>query len=261
MAKIYDLNGNAKEEVKLPKVFDTPYRPDVIKKAVLSLQSSKRQAYGSDVLAGKRTSAHYHGLRRYRWSMMGRGMSRMARIHGKVGYLLWRARFVPQAVKGRRAHPPKVEKKWEKKINEKEMMLAIRSALAACCNIELIKKRGHVFDGELPIIFEKEFENLKTTKEVLDVLKKVGIEKELERSKKKKVVAGRGKMRNRKYKKKKGILIVVSKECSLMKAARNLPGVDVLSVEAVDVESLAPGCHAGRLTIFTKPAIEMLDEV
>ncbi|MEM7826883.1 MAG: 50S ribosomal protein L4 [Candidatus Aenigmatarchaeota archaeon] len=261
-AKIYDINGSVKGEIKLPDFFSTEYRPDVIKKAVLAIQSSRRQPYGSDVLAGKRTSAHYHGRRRReRWTMMDRGMSRLARIHGKVGSLIWRARFVPHAVKGRRAHPPKTEKIWERKINKKEMMLAIKSALAAGCNINLIKKRGHKFSGELPIIFDTEVESINKTRTIFELLKKVGLEKEIERCKNVKIQGGKAKLRGRKYKKKRGLLIIVSRPCNLVKAAGNLPGVDVAIASEIDAELLAPGCQAGRLTIFTKPALEYLSKV
>ncbi len=153
MPKVYDLQGNAVEEMDLPGVFSTAYRPDVIKRAVLASQSARRQPYGADPLAGKKTSAHYHGRRKYRFTMMNKEMARIARIHGKVGYMAMRARFVPQAVKGRKAHPPKAEKLWEERINAKEKRLAIRSALAACANVELVKQRGHRFDSGVPVIF------------------------------------------------------------------------------------------------------------
>ncbi|MEM7816371.1 MAG: 50S ribosomal protein L4, partial [Candidatus Aenigmatarchaeota archaeon] len=249
--KIYDINGNVKEEIELPEFMKFDYRPDVIKKIITFQQSSKRQPYGADPLAGKRTSAHYHGRRRReRWSMMGRGMSRMARIHGKVGYLLWTARFVPQARKGRRAHPPKSEKIWAKKINKKELLIAIKSALAAMRNIELLKLRGHKIDEnfsyDVPIIFEDSIENLKKTKEVVELIKKIGLEKEIERCKEVKERSGKGKSRGRRYKKKKGILFIVSCDCNLIKASRKIAGVDVVKVDDIkdNVELLAPGSRA-----------------
>lgn len=263
--KVYDLDGSEKGKIKLPRVFATKLREDLIRRAVLAIQSWRRQPYGADKLAGKRTSAHYHGRRDERWTMMGRGMSRLPRIHGEVGHLVWRARFAPQAVKGRKAHPPKPEKKWVQKINKKELLLAFKSALAACANLELVKKRGHRYDGEVPIVVDEEFENLEKTREVTKVLKKLGLEKELERAKQKKIRAGKGKRRGRKYRKKKGPIIVVSKECKLLKAAKNVPGVDVITVDelkkSLNVELLAPGAHPGRLLIVTKPAIEALKNI
>ncbi len=257
-ANVYSLDGKVVGDVELPKVFEFPYRPDVIKRAVLAIQTESYQPYGSDPMAGKRTSAHYHGSRHYRWTMMNREMSRMPRIHGKVGYLGWTARFAPHAVKGRRAHPPKVEKVIVERINKKEKRFALKSALAAVANKELVTKRGHKFDGELPIVFDDAFENVAKSKEVYSAFKNVGLGKELERTKVKKVRAGRGKMRGRVYKKKKGPLVVVSKKCPLVSAAKNIPGVDVVDVKHLSVAMLAPGTHAGRLTIFTKSAMEKL---
>src|SRR3989344_4281142 len=112
MAKLHDLTGTVVREVALPKTFSSEIKPEVIKKAFLVWQSQQRQPYGADPLAGKKTSAHYHGSRHYRYSMMNKETSRMPRIHGKVGYLAMRARFAPHAVKGRRAHPPVAEKIW-----------------------------------------------------------------------------------------------------------------------------------------------------
>src|SRR3990167_6227548 len=137
-AKLYDLDGKEAGEVELPAVFKTAYRPDVIKRAVLAQQSAGRQAYGTDLLAGMRSSAHYHGSRHYRFKMMNKEMSRIPRIHGKVGYMAWRARVAPHAVKGRRAHPPKVAKVWLQKVNKKEKMLAIKSALASTVDNTLL---------------------------------------------------------------------------------------------------------------------------
>ena len=43
--------------------------------------------------------------------------------------------------------------------------------------------------------------------------------------------------------------------------ARNHAGVDVVEVNNVNAELLAPGTHAGRLTIYTKSAIEKLGDL
>ncbi|MEM7819849.1 MAG: 50S ribosomal protein L4 [Candidatus Aenigmatarchaeota archaeon] len=259
MAKVYDLNGNVLEEIELPNIFNTPYRPDIIRRAVLAIQSARRQPYGTDPLAGKRSSAHYHGKRRYRFTMMNREMARMPRIHGKHAfYYAYRARVAPQTVKGRRAHPPKSEKIWLQSINKKENKLAIKSALASSSNIDIVKLHGHKVD-ESPIIFVDEFENIKKTKLVKNLLKKV-IPKEIERCEKKKVRSGKGKMRGRKYKKKKGPLIITSKNCELLKSAKKIPGIDVTTIDNLNAELLAPGTHAGRFLIFTKSALKKLIE-
>ena len=264
MAKVYDLQGKAAGEVKLPRLFSTPFRPDVIQRAVLAIQSQNRQPYGSDILAGKRTSAHYHGKRHIdsRQQMMNKEMARLPRVHGKsAGWQAWRARMAPQVMGGRRAHPPKAEKQWALKVNKREHKLAVRSALAASMNPELVKERGHKSAAELPMIIVDDFENVNKSRDVLALIEKVGLGTEINRCKKRKVRAGRGTMRGRKYKTKKGLLVITSKQCPVIKAAAGLPGVDAVPVEGLNAELLAPGCQAGRITIITKPALEALTKV
>ena len=253
--KIYGLDGGNAGETELPAVFKSAYRPDVIKRAVLAQQSAGRQAYGTDTLAGLRSSAHYHGSRHYRFTMMNKEMSRIPRIHGKVGYLAWRARVAPHAVKGRMAHPPKAEKVWTQKINQKEKLLAIRSALAATVNHDLLKVRGH--KSESPVIFVNDLENVKSTKEIYALLEKI-IAAELQRAEEKKVRAGKGTMRGRRYTKKKGPLVVLSKNCAALKASRNIPGIDAVAAGNLNAELLAPGTQAGRLLVTTEAALKAM---
>ena len=172
MVKVYNLDGSVKDEMKLPKVFSFEHRPDVIQRAVLAIQSNKRQAYGVNPLAGKRTAAHYHGVKATYASMKNREIARMARIHGEgPPGLILTARFVPQARKGREAHPPKVEKIWLQKINNKERELAIKSAIAATSLKDLVLERGHkVSEIDLPIVISDEIEKIAKTKELEKLL-------------------------------------------------------------------------------------------
>lgn len=256
---ILDLNGKPMERIELPKVFEEPIRKDLIHRAVLASQSNRRQPYSPDPMAGKRTAAHYHGKRRARYSMMNKEMARLPRLHNKtVPFLAMKARFVPQAVGGRRAHPPLVEKVWSLKINKKERRKAIRSALAATAVKDLVLERGHQVQDikELPIIVDNKLQELKKTKDVIEFLVKIGLGKELERVSERKIRAGKGKARSRKYKIKIGPLFVVTNENGICKAVENISGCDVSNVENLSVEKLAPGASIGRLTIFTKDAIE-----
>jgi len=240
-ATVRDLNGDDAGSVDLPEVFSTPFRPDLIQRAVVAAQANRKQAYGADKLAGMRTPAESLGS--------GRGMSHDPRQNGVV-------RRVPHAVSGRRAHPPKVEKEQGKTINKKERQLATRSALAATTDADVVADRGHQFDADLdlPLVVSDEFEDLVKTKEVVALLDALGVAEDIERAEEgKKVRAGRGTTRGRKYKTPKSILFVTSEEPS--KAARNLAGADVATASEVNVEDLAPGTHAGRLTIFTESAL------
>lgn len=258
---VHGLDGKQVGEVSLGKVFSEKVRPDLINKCFDAERSEKRQPYGSNPLAGKRTSAHYHGERGLRYSMMNKEMARLKRIHNQ-GPLNMTARFSPQAIKGRRAHPPKIEKVWFLKVNKKERFKAIRSAIAATAFKDAIISRGHKADGlkAFPIVVSNDFEKIDTAKRVSEVLLSLGLEQELERGKEKKVRAGRGKMRGRRYKKKTSILIVASDLKNVKKAASNLAGIDVSEPSKLTVSLLAPGGSPGRLTVWTKSALEEVNK-
>ena len=241
-ATVRDLDGGDAGEVDLPDVFTTQFRPDLIKRAVTAARANRRQAYGADEFAGLRTPAESMGS--------GRGMAHVPRQNGQ-------GRRVPQAVKGRAAHPPKAEKDRSLDMNDKERKLAVRSAIAATTDAELVAERGHRFDEdlELPLVVSDEFEDLVKTKEVVSFLEAVGAHADVERADDgKKVRAGRGTSRGRKYQEPKSILFVTSSEPS--KAARNLAGVNVATAANVSAEDLAPGTHPGRLTVWTESALE-----
>lgn len=258
---VYDLEGKPTEKIELPRVFQEPLRKDLITRAVLVTWSKNRKPYGVDVMAGKRTSAHYHASRKYRWTMMNRAMARLPRIHGKVPpHMMWKVRFVPQAVKGRKAHPPKTEKVWEQKINKKERKMAIRSGIAATAVKDLVAGRGHRIERlkELPVVVNDKFQTIGRTKDLIGFFEKIGLEEELKRIRERKIRSGKGKMRGRKYKRKIGPLIVVTKDENVGKAVRNLPGVDICRVENLSADYLAPGTVPGRLVVWTKSAIEKL---
>jgi large subunit ribosomal protein L4e len=239
-ATIYDLDGDADDEVELPDVFETPYRPDLIKNAVLAAQANRKQDYGADEFAGLRTPAESQGS--------GRGMAHVPQQDG-------RARRVPQTVGGRPAHPPKAEKDPAPDVNDKERQKAIRSAIAATTDDELVAERGHEFDdeAELPVVVADDFEDLVKTQDVVDVLEALGIHADIERADERTVRAGQGTTRGRKYRTPTSILFVTSEEPS--KAARNLAGVDVTTAREVNAEDLAPGATAGRLTVWTESAL------
>lgn len=260
--KIFTKQGTEKGSINLPVQFSEPVRADIIKRAVLSLQSIKRQPYGTDPEAGKRASARISKRRRDYKGCYGHGISRTPRkiLSRRGTQFNWEGAFAPNTVGGRRAHPPKAEKIWIQKVNKKERRKAIRSAIAATINKELVEKRGHIVSGEYPFVLESEFESLEKTKQVVEILKRLGFEKELERISKKAIRAGKGKRRGRKYRKKKGPLIVISKECKLEKAARNIPGIDIIKINALNTEILAPGAVPGRAILFTQAALEILDK-
>jgi large subunit ribosomal protein L4e len=150
-----------------------------------------------------------------------------------------------------------VFKVLEEKVNKKEKRKALRSAIAATANETLVRARGHRFDCPLPIVVEDTLEGLRKTEEVAATLQTLGMYPDIARSKEsRKVRAGRGKLRGRRFKQRKSILIVTSAEP--LRAALNLPGVDAVSVTSLNTELLAPGTLAGRLTVWTEGALKHL---
>lgn len=258
---ILDLQGKKGNEVKLPSHFSEEFRPDLIKRAVLAKQSHDRQDYGAKPDAGFRQSAKLSRRRRKYRGGYGRGMSRVPRkVMSRRGTQFhYVGATVSGTVGGRRAHPPKAGRDWDQKINIRERRKAIRSAIAATAVSEYVKKRGHKV-SDAPYIIDNKIESLNKTKDVLNALEKLGLKAELDRCSEKKVRAGKGKARNRKYRTKTGPLIVVSKKCDIQKSARNILGVDIVTVESLNAELLAPGTQPGRLTLWTQGALERLDK-
>lgn len=174
--------------------------------------------------------------------------------------MFWVGAFSPQTRGGHAAHPPRAEKNWEQKINQKENRKAIRSAMSATVNKSLVEKRGHKVPTEYPFVIDSSIEKLSLTKNLQKMLLALGFDKELERAAEKKVRAGKGKMRGRKYKQKKSILVVTGETCPLIKAAKNIGGIDVVPVNSLNAELLAPGAHPGRVTLWTKKSLEVLEK-
>ena len=248
-SKIFDLKGKATGKIKLPPVFKTALRPDVVQRAVVALQSHSFQPQGRDVMAGKRTTAESRGV--------GLGAARVPRLKGSM-----RAAFGVGTVGGHRAHPPRSEKKIAKKIPRKEMRLALRSTIAATGQRDVVKNRGHIVEDipDFPLVVVDEIESLQRTKDVESVLLELGVWGDIFRSKEsRKVRSGKGKGRGRRYKQAIGPLIVVAENRGIVEAGRNLPGVGVELVSRLNVEVLAPGTHMGRLTIWSASALEKLE--
>ncbi|GAB6947392.1 50S ribosomal protein L4 [Vulcanisaeta sp. JCM 16161] len=249
--KVLDLNGNAISDVSLPQQFLEPVRPDLILRAYISALTARLQPKGTDPMAGKRTTAVSFGT--------GLGLARVPRVKGS----LWpTARLAPNVVKGRRAHPPKVEKILHERINKKERRKAIRSAIAATAIKDLVIARGHIVDKvpQIPLIVSDDFERIGVMADLKKALTSLGLWEDIERvAERIRIRSGKGKMRGRRYKEGKSLLIVVSTtDAPVIKVARNLPGVDAIPVRNLSVLYLAPGGVPGRLTVWTLSAIEEL---
>ncbi len=252
--KIKSIEGEEKEDVTLPSVFRENIRPDVVKKSVLSSQSSKIQPKGADSRAGMKTTAET--------PPKGSGQTRVRRIQGRRYHAAGRAAWAPFTVGGRRAHPPKSEEKRSEGINKKEKNLALRSAISATKESNLVSSRGHKVNGveSFPIVVEDELEEIKKTQEVKETFEELGVWKDIERIKNgRNIRSGKGKSRGRKYKQGVGPLIIVSEDKGIMRGASNLPGVEVVLVEELNSEHLAPGGSPARLTVWSESALEEIN--
>ncbi|MCK9292806.1 MAG: 50S ribosomal protein L4 [archaeon] len=261
---VYNLEGKIIKEIELPTYFEQIYRPDLIKRAVISSQSKSYQKKGISPYSNRLNTAEYRGVRKPNKMnvSINTGKARLPRLKNRSALMAGRVAGISQAVGGPRAHPPKVAKILVKKINSKERTKAILSAISATANLSLVSLRSNSLPENLtfPIIIDNKFESFVKTKEVFELLEKIGLSDSILRAKETKTIrAGKGKGRGRRYKRRKSILVVLGDNKN-HKAIGNLEGVDVVSARQLSIKELAPGTHAGRLTIFTENAIEKLNE-
>ena len=271
LAETYSVATKDGKEIPLPEAFASPIRSAIVSSAVHASRANRRQSYGHREHDGKK--APQPGMKHsVEWWGKGRGVSRIMRKTGQRT-----GAQNPHTRGGRRAHGPKVDKDWSQKLNTKERRIARNSAIAASCDPSTVSSRGHRFDEttRFPIVIDGYTESRGSSKEKYDIeeiplqystrkfvamMEGLGLGSDLERSKQgRRIRAGKGTMRGRKYRTPKSVLLVVSEKCGLDKAARNIPGVDVVTAKDLSAEDLAPGGDVGRLTVWTKSAIEALE--
>ncbi len=258
--KIYQIDGKVGKDMDLPKYFSRKVREDIVAKVLEAKKTM--QPYGPDPMAGKKQSASGRIVRRrHVWkSGYGRGMARIPRkqMSRKGTQFNWVGAFSPNTRGGRRAHPPKPDSMINTlKINKKELRIALESALSATASGEYVtKKYGRLdkVEKQLPVIVESKVESLKI-KELLSSLKNILGESLFEVAiQDKKIRAGRGSRRGRKYKKSAGMLLVIGNNEKLKTSL-----FDVAKVKDLGVLDLAKG-GLGRLTVYTETAISELNK-
>lgn len=250
--RVYSVEGDPVKTVELPSVFRSDVRVDLIRRAVTAFRANRRQKYSPLRRAGMRHSV--------RWSGKGHGVSRVPRIRGTMI-----GAQAPGTVGGRRAHPPRPEIIWDKKVNENERRLARNAALAALRDAALVSARGHRFDEDLslPVIVEDAIESMEAeegaTREGVALLERLGLSRDVARAKEgRHIRSGRGKMRGRRYRQPRSLLFVVKEPAKVRRFFGNLPGVEIVTPASLNAEVLAPGGDPGRLTVFSEGALEVL---
>ena len=251
---VYNLEGEKKDLVDKPPIFYINTRKDVIQMASSVSQSKNKQIQGRDKGAGLKNISESWGT--------GHGMSRAPRRKGSGFPTARNVGRVPFAKGGRRTHPIKTEKKINKKINKKVNKLSIIFAISASGDKKWVNSRGYNTENvpEIPLVIDDKIQTIKKTNRIYSILNTLGLKNELLKIKNsKKIRAGRGKLRGRKYKNKKGILIIIKDDFGIKKASRNIPGTDVKTIQTLSINDLAPGGSPGRLILWTQSAFNELN--
>lgn len=163
--------------------------------------------------------------------------------------------------------PTKVWRKWHVKLSLGQKRFATASAIAASASAPLLLARGHRISNvpEVPFVVSSTAFKLAKTSAAVKLLAEIGAGPDIAKVKKsRKLRAGKGKMRGRRFRQRRGPLIVYNPETDGKETAlafRNIPGVEVSSVFSLNLLQLAPGGHLGRFIIWTSSAFEALDKV
>lgn len=254
---VYAVNGElSATALPLPAVFSAPIRPDIVHSVFTAVNKNKRQAYAVAENAGHQTSAESWGT--------GRAVARIPRVGGSGTHRAGQAAFGNMCRGGRMFAPTKTWRKWHVKVNQNEKRYATASAIAASAVASLVLARGHRVEQipEIPLVVSSEVESITKTKDAVAVLKAVGAHTDVVKViKSRKLRAGKGKLRGRRYVQRRGPLVVYGQDNGLVKAFRNIPGVETANVSSLGLLQLAPGAHVGRFVIWTESAFAKLDSV
>ncbi|KAF1919044.1 ribosomal protein L4 domain-containing protein [Ampelomyces quisqualis] len=253
---------STKDTVTVPNVFKAPIRPDIVHAVHTGMNKNRRQPYAVSEKAGHQTSAESWGT--------GRAVARIPRVSGGGTHRAGQAAFGNMCRSGRMFAPTKVWRKWHQKINLNQKRFATASALAASGSPALLMARGHNVSTvpEVPLVISSTaFADaaIRKTSAAVALLKAVGAGSDVEKAKNsRKLRAGKGKLRGRRHKQRRGPLVIYNPDedgKELVKAFRNIPGVETSSVYSLNLLQLAPGGHLGRFIVWTSSAFGALDTI
>ncbi|WAQ83823.1 hypothetical protein PtA15_4A272 [Puccinia triticina] len=256
VVNVRSTSGQSSSTIPLPAVFTAPIRNDVVQDIHKNLAKNKRQAYAVSSKAGEQTSAESWGT--------GRAVARIPRVGGGGTHRSGQAAFGNMCRGGRMFAPTKIWRKWHVKTNLKQRRYAIVSAIAATAVPSLVLARGHRIEkiAEVPLVIADEVESISKTKEAVAVLKSLNAHADVMKvSNSRKARAGKGKMRGRRYRQRRGPLVIYNEDKGIVRAFRNIPGVELVCVHRMNLLQLAPGGHIGRFCIWTQGAFSQLDEL
>jgi len=256
LVSVFSEEGAVSGQVTLPAVFKAPIRPDVVNFVHTNMAKNSRQPYAVHKHAGHQTSAESWGT--------GRAVARIPRVRGGGTHRSGQGAFGNMCRGGRMFAPTKTWRRWHRPINQNQRRYAVCSALAASALPALVMARGHKIDqiNEVPLVCSNAIESLTKTKSAVQMLKKLNAYDDVQKCQdSKKIRAGKGKMRNRRYTMRRGPLVIFNEDHGVRQAFRNLPGVELISVDRLNLLKLSPGGHLGRFCIWSQAAFEKLDSI
>lgn len=241
--------------IPMPDVFSAPIRFDVVNTMHHFLKMSRRQAIGRKINAGGEHSAISWGT--------GRAVSRIPRISGSGTRRSGQGAFGNMCRKGRMFAPLKTWRVWTRLVSQRQKRMAQAAAIAASAHPALIMARGHKIDRlrEVPLVLDNKVESVQKTKEAMKIIKEQRLIDDVNRCRSgKHIRAGKAHMRNRKYRVPRGPLVIYKNDNGIVKAFRNILGVDLCCVDRLNLLQLAPGGKIGRLIVWTENAFKSLNE-
>jgi len=251
-----DKNVASGDTVCLPAVFKAPVRPDIVSFIHHEVAKNKRQPYCVNVDAGHQTSAESWGT--------GRAVARIPRVRGGGTHRSGQGAFGNMCRGGRMFAPTKTWRRWHRKVNVAQKRYAMCSAIAATGVPALVMAKGHVIDGipEVPLVVSDKVQSFQKTKEAVVFLRRNKAWADIAKVyATRRMRAGKGKLRDRRRVQKLGPLVIYDEDQGLTKAFRNIPGVDCIQVDNLNLLKLAPGGHVGRFCIWTEAAFKKLDSI
>lgn len=249
-----DKNESSGETISLPAVFKAPIRPDIVNFVHQQVSKNSRQPYCVSKEAGHQTSAESWGT--------GRAVARIPRVRGGGTHRSGQGAFGNMCRGGRMFAPTKPWRRWHRKINVNQKRYALVSAIAASGVPALVQSKGHMVQEvpEFPLVVSDKIQEISKTKHAVIFLRRIKAWNDIQKVyKSQRFRAGKGKMRNRRRIQRRGPLIIYGQDQGIRKAFRNIPGIDLMNINKMNLLKLAPGGHVGRFVIWTKSAFEKLD--
>merc|ERR1712024_6238 len=192
----------------------------------------------------------------------GRAVARIPRVRGGGTHRSGQAAFGNMCRGGRMFAPTKQWRRWHRKINVAQKRYAMCSAIAATGVPALVMAKGHVISGinEVPLVVADSVQGFTRTKQAVEFLRRNKAWADVAKVyATRRMRAGKGKLRGRRHVQKLGPLVIYDQDQGVTKAFRNIPGVDAIQVDNLNLLKLAPGGHVGRFCIWTESAFKKLD--